>query len=150
MKALRLQFIIVTAMSLAAGCETPKLEPSRQASVEGDRSPFLERGDYPERLLAIQDVLEKHHFVGPWMVVRGQDSSFWVEADRTQSERRFDRMNVHVTADGSATVSITPHAFIISGWGILGKRLVDLDPEARVIADEIAEKLKDRARDEES
>ena len=90
-------------------------------------------------------MLDKHRFDRPWIAVRGEDSSFWFVAERAESERRFDRVYVHVTADGPPTVSITPHAFIISGWGILGKRLVDLDPEAKVIAVEIAEKLKDPA-----
>lgn len=131
---------------LAAGCQTPAHQTQPQAtSLEGNRSPFLQRGEFSERLLGIQGVLDKHRFVRPWIAVRGEDSSFWFVAERAESERRFDRMYVHVTADGSPTVSITPHAFIISGWGILGKRLVDLDPEAKVIAGEIAEKLKDPA-----
>lgn len=149
MRALHPQFLIVSAMSLvlAAGCQTPAHRTQPQAaSVAGNRSPFLERGEFPERfLLGIQSVLDKHRFVLPWIAIRGEDSSFWFVAERTESERRFDRAYVHVTADGSPTVSITPHAFIISGWGILGKRFVDLDPEARVIAGEIAKKLKDPA-----
>jgi len=102
----------------------------------------LERGDFPERLLGVQDVLDKHRFVRPGIVVRGEVSSSWFVAERSGTEQRFDRVYVHVTAAGTATVSITPYAFIISGWGILGKGLVDLDPQARVMAGEMAEKLK--------
>jgi hypothetical protein len=94
------------------------------------------------RLIATQEVLDKHRFSHPWVAVRDENSSIWFVAERSESAQRFDRLYIQVTTEGPVTANITPYDFVLSGWATLGKLFVDFDPEARTIAAEIAEKLK--------
>ena len=153
MKALRSRLVIITTLSLAvlaaAGCRTSASVSHHQTPVRAvapESSPFLERGGYPDRLLAMQEVLNKHRFSKPWVAVRGQNSSIWFVAERSESAQRFERLYVEVRAEGPVTASITPYDFVLSGWAMLGKLFVDFDPEARTIAAEIMEKLRDEKR----
>ena len=141
--------VAFTALVLVApGCGTAHRigSPSPSFSEEPRQStPFLEKADYPERLgLVMRDALASHRFSIPCIVVRGSDASLWFVAERFQSERRFDRIGVHVTRDEHVTASITPYQFGPSDWAILGTFFADLRPEAELIAGEIASKLSDK------
>ena len=89
----------------------------------------------------MRDVLVSHRFSIPWIVVRGTDGSLWFVAERLQSELRFDRINVNVTADERVAATITPYQYVASEWAILGRLFADFEPEAKLIAREIASKL---------
>ena len=109
---------------------------------QGQGTPFLARAEYPDRLgRVMRDALVSHRFSIPWIVVRGTDGSFWFVAERFQSELRFDRINVNVTADERVTACITPYQYVASDWAILGRLFTDFGREAELIAREIASKL---------
>jgi hypothetical protein len=138
--------VALTALVLAApGCGTPHRTGSRPGSFGEEQrqsTPFLGREDYSDRLgLVMRDALASHRFSIPWIVVRGSDASLWFVAERFQSERRFDRIDVHVTRDEHVTASITPYQFGPSDWAILGPLFADFRPEAELIAGEITRKL---------
>jgi hypothetical protein len=67
----------------------------------------------------------------------------WFVAERFQPEGRFDRIAVQVRPDERVTTSITPYQQVGSGWPILGYGVVDVGPEAELIAAEIGSKLGD-------
>lgn len=77
--------------------------------------------------------------------MKDPDESFWFVADRFESERRFDRVSVHVSADDHVTATIIPYQFGPSDWAILGRFFVDTRPEAELLASEIATRL-DKAK----
>jgi hypothetical protein len=89
----------------------------------------------------MHDALESHRFSIPWVVVRGSEASLWFVAERFQSERRFDRIDLCVTQDEHVTASITPYQFGPSEWAILGPLFADFRPEAELIVGEIGKKL---------
>ena len=55
-------------------------------------------------------------------------------------------MYVHVMSDEQVTASITPYQYGPSDWATLGRLFVDVGPEAKLIAAEIAMKLSDKTR----
>ena len=129
------------------GCRTPHRPEDRLTPVgdeQGQATPFLAQADYSDRLgRVMRDVLVSHRFSIPWIVVRGTDGSLWFVAERFQSELRFDRINVNVTADERVTASMTAYQYVASDWAILGRLFADFGPEAELIAREIASKLSD-------
>ena len=151
MKRLRPQFGISSAMTfvmlIAASCGTPtQMARAPRPSTDDKEAtpPFLDRGQYPESLgLILHEVLAKHRFSLPWMVVRGSDSSTWFVVDRFESEHRFDRLYVHVDFVGGATASMMAYNFGPSDWAILGQLFADFKPEATTITAEINKKLEE-------
>jgi hypothetical protein len=122
-----------------------ELEMRPSASVGQEQvTPFVGKDDYSDRVgLVMRDALDTHGFSVPWIVVRGSDGSLWFVAERFQPEGRFDRIAVQVRPDERVTTSITPYQQVGSGWPILGYGVVDVGPEAELIAAEIGSKLGD-------
>ena len=143
------RFIALTATSFtllaAAGCRTAApTNIDRRAFTDESEIPFLQRGDYPERLgVAVQGVLNDHGFSLPWIALRGPYSSVCFVAERFKSTRRFDRVYVRVTSAGGVRAAITAYQFGPSDWAILGRLFADFGPEANSIATEITKKLND-------
>jgi hypothetical protein len=140
MKAL----VAILMTVLLGACSSVTTQPRTNTVSEELRptSPFLDAADYSNRIgLVMHDALASHRFVNPWIVVRGSDESLWFVADRFESEHRFDRVRVQVTADEHVTAIITPYQFGPSDWAILGRAFADFRPEAKLIAGEIAAKL---------
>jgi hypothetical protein len=143
--------VAFTALVLVSPvCSTAPRSGSRSPSLSEERgqsNPFLQRGDYPERFgLAIGHAFDSHQFSNPWIAVKGSDASLWFVGERFQSEHRFDRIYVHVTASQHVTTSITPYQFGPSDWASLGPLFVDFRPEAELIAGQITKELScDRA-----
>ena len=106
-------------------------------------TPFVQRGEYPERLgLILQQVFNEHGFSLPWIAVRAPDSSLWFVAERFRSRREFVRLYVRVTSEEGVTASITAYQFGPSDWAVLGRLFTDsFDSEAESIATEISRKL---------
>jgi len=127
------------------GCKTPHRAEDHLAASGGEQgqaTPFLARADYSDRLgRVMRNAFVSHRFSIPWIVVRGTDGSLWFVAERFQSELRFDRIKVNVTADERVTASITPYQHVGSAWAILGRLFADFGPEAELIARQIASKL---------
>jgi hypothetical protein len=136
---------LVGLVLATGGCGTPHRAGDRLTPFGGEQgqvTPFLARADYSDRLgRVMRDVLVSHRFSIPWLVVRGTDGSLWFVAERLQSELRFDRINVNVTADERVAATITPYQYVASDWAILGRLVADFGPEAELIAREIASKL---------
>jgi hypothetical protein len=143
--------VALTALVLAAlGSGTPQgigSLPTSFSEKQRSSTPFVDRGDYSERVgLAMRDALAGHRFVNPWIVVRGSDEALWFVADRFESEHRFDRVKVCVTLNQHVTATITAYLFGPSDWAILGAAFSGFRPEAKLIAGEIAGKLSGPAR----
>ena len=138
--------VALTALVLLSpACGTPHRIGSRPGSFDEEQrqpTPFLGGKGCSDRLgLVMHDALANHRFSIPWIVVRASDSSLWFVAERFESERRFDRIEVHVTRDEHVAASITPYQFGPSDWAILGPLFAEFRPEAGLIAGEITRKL---------
>jgi hypothetical protein len=145
-----INIVFITLALLVSSCASPPAlnplgSPSGLSGEEqGPPTPFLERPDYSERIgIAVSDVLDRHRFSIPWIVVRGSDKSLWFVAERFQSEHRFDRIQVRVAPEEHPTASIACYQFGPSAWAILGTLFADPRPEAELIGREIAAKLSD-------
>ena len=129
---------------------TPHRAEARLTPLGGERgqaTPFLAQADYSDRLgRVMHDALVSHRFSIPWIVVRGTDGSLWFVAERFQSELRFDRLNVNMTADDRVTANITAYQYVASDWALLGRHFADFGTEAESIAREIASRLSEDKR----
>lgn len=128
------------------GCGTPAPTENhwRMSAKTNDTSPpFLGKDDYTDRLgTVVQNVLADHRFTLPPTVVQGSDGSIWFVTERLETQDRFDRIYVYVTADSEVEANIRPYDYILDDWALLGKSFVDFGTEERSIAADVAKKVR--------
>lgn len=147
MRTLRSLILMAIAALPIIGCRTPQPGPQHEGSfadVEQSSSPFLSRGEYPDRLgRAVEEALRNHWFTIPWIVARGTDGATWFVAERFHGDTRFDRIYVRVVSEQEVTTTITAYQFHGSDWATLGRLFVGADyrAEAASITSEVRKSL---------